>query len=65
MICPDCGVPPGHQHGRGCSWERCPDCGAHLWDCRHEPAPHDRVPWMPGRADGPDRRQGSAKGLLA
>jgi hypothetical protein len=53
MICPDCGVSPGHRHDMGCSWEQCPDCGAHLWDCHHEPALHDRLPWV-GRPDAPD-----------
>jgi hypothetical protein len=61
---PDCGVSPGHQHGMGCGWERCPDGGAHLWDCRHEPALHDRLPWM-GRPDSPDWRQGTSRELLA
>ena len=55
MKCPDCSVTPGARHGKGCSWELCPYCSAHLWDCGHEPTPEERLPWLPCGTDDPDR----------
>jgi hypothetical protein len=54
MKCPDCSVIPGARHGMGCSWELCPYCSSHLWDCEHEPTPEERLPWLPCGADDPD-----------
>ncbi len=31
--CPDCGVPEGFLHKRGCDMERCPFCGNQLNTC--------------------------------
>ncbi len=48
MGCPDCNVAPGEWHQLGCSWEQCPYCGDHLWQCGcwgGEPPLDDRLRW--------------------
>jgi len=50
--CPDCGVPPGACHERGCDVERCSACGVQRLSCCcngvHDPAFARWSGWWPG-----------------
>ena len=48
--CPDCGVPVGALHSRGCDIETCPCCGGQMISCPCAPVMRQqrqyRIPWL-------------------